>query len=92
MIGHRPACGQIVHQASALLSIGQSVRALCERDPIAMIRIAFHRSLSGNIARSDVRQGEQGHASHGWLFKSGFEKPVHGDSHWWPNLEPGATT
>lgn len=35
-----------------------------------MIEIARHRSLSWNVARSDVRQAAQGDISHGWQDKS----------------------
>ena len=45
-----------------------------------MIPFVLHRSLSCVIACFDVRQWERGDTSHGWLFKSGFEKPVHDDS------------
>jgi hypothetical protein len=34
-----------------------------------MIQIALHRGLSGNIACSDVMQGEQDQTSHGWQDK-----------------------
>jgi hypothetical protein len=35
-----------------------------------MIEIALHRSLSRDIACSDVRQWERGDTSHGWRDKS----------------------
>jgi hypothetical protein len=49
----------------------------CQRDPIAMIQIALHRSLSGNIAPSDARQGEHGQTSRGWQGKSADIRRAH---------------
>jgi hypothetical protein len=43
-----------------------------------MIQIVLHRSQSWVVACSDGMQWERGETSHGWLFKSGSEKPVHG--------------
>lgn len=41
-----------------------------------MMQIVPHRSLSWVIACSDGMRWERGDTGHGWLFKSGFEKPV----------------
>ena len=41
-------------------AVKQPVRSPCPRDQIAMIQIGLHRSLSQDIAASDVRQEEQG--------------------------------
>ena len=51
-------------------AVKQPVRAPCPRDQIAMIEIVLHRSLSQDIASSDVRQEEQGDISLGWQGKS----------------------
>ena len=51
-------------------AVKQPVRAPCPRDQIAMIEIVLHRSLSQDIASSDVRQEEQGDISLGWRDKS----------------------
>ena len=44
-------------------AVKQPVRAPCPRDQIAMSKIVLHRSLSQDIASSDVRQKEQGDIS-----------------------------
>ena len=51
-------------------AVKQPVRGPCPRDQIAMIEIVLHRSLSQDIASSDVRQEEQGNISLGWQGKS----------------------
>ena len=51
-------------------AVGQPVRASCQKDPIAMIEIALHRTLSRNIACFDVRQWGQGDTSRGLRDKS----------------------
>jgi len=43
-------------------------------------------------SRKVVQEPHAYEVDRGWLFKSGFEKPVHGVTRWWSNLEPGATT
>jgi hypothetical protein len=45
-----------------------------------MIQIALHGDLLRLIASTNVRRWERGGKSHGRLFKSGSEKPVHGVS------------
>jgi hypothetical protein len=42
-----------------------------------MIQIVLHRSLSQDIASSDVRQEEQGDISVGWQGKSAAFGPAH---------------
>ena len=42
-----------------------------------MIEIVLHRSLSQDIASSDVRQEEQGEISLGWQGKSAAFGPAH---------------
>jgi transglycosylase-like protein with SLT domain len=49
----------------AAAAVRQPIRTPCPRGSIAMIQIALHRGVSGNIAYCDVRQGEQGQTSHG---------------------------
>ena len=43
-----------------------------------MIQIVLHRNLSLDVACSDGMRRVLGDTSHGWLFKSGSEKPVYG--------------
>ena len=61
---------------SAYTAVKQPVRSPCPRDQIAMIQIGLDRSLSQDIAASDVRQEEQGDISLGWQDKSRKVRPV----------------
>jgi hypothetical protein len=58
-------------------AVKQPVRGPCPRDQIAMIQIVLHRSLSQDIASSDVRQEEQGDITVGWQGKSAAFGPAH---------------
>jgi hypothetical protein len=58
-------------------AVEQPVRGPCPRDQIAMIQMVLHRSLSQDVASSDVRQEEQGDISHGRQGKSAAFGPAH---------------
>ena len=58
-------------------AVKQPVRGPCPRDQIGMIQMVLHRSLSQDIASSDVRREEQGDISVGRQGKSAAFGPAH---------------
>ena len=78
--GHhgRPANPQVdARPIGPYTAVKQPVRSPCPRDQIALIEIVLHRSLSQDLASSDVRQEEQGDISLGWQGKSAASGGAH---------------